>query len=119
MGIIEIEGMEFFAHHGCYPEEKITGNNFIVDLMIEADCSKAAVTDKIEDAVNYHTVYLLVKKEMESSSNLLENVAHRIINSLKNNVKGIIRVKIKVSKVFPAMGGHVKKVSVTLDEKFV
>ena len=29
-GIIEIEGMEFYAFHGCFEAEQIVGNKFIV-----------------------------------------------------------------------------------------
>lgn len=29
-GIIEIEGMEFFAYHGCFEAEQIVGNKFMV-----------------------------------------------------------------------------------------
>ena len=29
-GIIEIEGMEFFAFHGCYETERVVGNKFMV-----------------------------------------------------------------------------------------
>ena len=28
-GIIEIEGMEFFAYHGCFEAEQIVGNKFM------------------------------------------------------------------------------------------
>ena len=32
MGIIEIEGMQFYAFHGHYKEEQIVGSRFLVDL---------------------------------------------------------------------------------------
>ncbi|MFC2119233.1 dihydroneopterin aldolase, partial [Bacteroidota bacterium] len=75
MGQIQIEGMEFYAHHGHFAEERIIGNKFLLDLFIDTDCKKAAETDKLEDALNYQEVYEIVKQQMEIKSHLLENVA--------------------------------------------
>ena len=33
MGKVELCGMRFFAHHGCFAEEKTIGNYFIVDFV--------------------------------------------------------------------------------------
>jgi dihydroneopterin aldolase len=64
MSLITIEGMEFFAYHGCFKEEQIIGTKFLVDLYIESDTIEAEETDKLSKTINYQTVYLLVKKEM-------------------------------------------------------
>ncbi len=47
MSTIALEGMEFFAYHGCFEEEKIIGTRFIVDLYIDADTSEAEKTDDL------------------------------------------------------------------------
>ena len=89
MGFIDIEGMEFYAYHGHYREEQIVGNKFLIDLKIEADCSVPANSDDIKDAVNYQTAYKIIKKEMQKKSNLLENIAGRILDSIYENMKNI------------------------------
>ncbi len=114
MGIIEIEGMEFYAYHGHYEEEQIVGNRFLIDLKIETNCKKASKTDDINDAVNYQTVYKIIKEQMQIKSHLLENIAQRILDALYEKVEGIDRATIKLSKMNPPMGGKIKKVSVTL-----
>jgi len=114
MGFIEIEGMEFYAYHGHYEEEQIVGNRFLVDLKIETDCRKAAESDKIEDAVNYQTAYKIIKAEMQKKSNLLENIAGRIVEALYENLDNMKSVSIKLSKMNPPMGGKIKKVSITM-----
>jgi len=115
MGVIEIEGMEFYAYHGHFAEEQIVGNRFIVDLAIFTDCSKAAKSDELNDALNYQSVYLIVNKEMQIKSRLLENVAGRILNRLYEDFKSIEKAKVKISKLNPPMGGQIEKVSVTLE----
>jgi dihydroneopterin aldolase len=114
--MIEIEGMEFYAFHGHFEVEKIAGNRFIVNLSIEADCSKAAQTDRLEDTLDYQKAYLAVKEEMAIPSDLLEHVAQRIISRIRHEFPQAIKVKVKVSKMNPPMGGQIEKVSVTLEE---
>lgn len=114
MSQISINGMEFFAYHGCFEEEQIIGTNFIVDLEIETDTSKSEETDKLSDTINYQEVYLLIKKEMEQNSKLLEHVGKRILNSLTTQFSEIEKTKIKISKINPQLGGKLDNVSITL-----
>lgn len=117
MGIIEVEGMEFYAYHGCFAEEQIVGNRFLVDLRMEADCSKPELSDHIADAVNYQSAYQIVKSEMEIKSHLLEHVAQRILTKLFEKLSGIDVATVKVSKMNPPMGGEIRSVSVSLTKK--
>jgi dihydroneopterin aldolase len=114
MGLIRIEDMEFYAFHGHYREEQIVGNHFLVDVTIEADTDKAGKSDELRDTLNYQTAYLLVKKEMETTSNLLEHIATRILDALYRELPGINKATVKVSKLNPVMGGRIGRVSVEL-----
>ena len=116
MGLIEIEGMEFYAYHGCFKEEQIVGNKFLIDLSIEADCVEASKTDNLNDAVNYQAAYTIVKEEMGKKSHLLENIANRILDSLYKKLPNILSATVKVSKINPPMGGKIEKVSLTLSK---
>ncbi|MBI9067476.1 MAG: dihydroneopterin aldolase [Salinivirgaceae bacterium] len=116
MGIIEIEGMEFYSYHGCFTEEQIVGNKFMVDLRLEADCSKAEISDHINDAVNYQIAYQIIKEEMAKKSHLLENIAYRILQHLFKKLVQIDRARVKVCKVNPPLGGKIQHVSVTLEK---
>lgn len=114
MGIIEIEGMEFYAYHGCFKEEQVVGNRFLVDIYIETDTTKPEKTDNIVDALNYQRVYEIISEEMELKSHLLEHIGRRVLDRLNKDFSEIIKAKIKVSKMNPPMGGQIEKVSVTL-----
>lgn len=117
MGVIEIKGMEFYAYHGCFKEEQIVGNKFMVDLKLEGDSNQAEISDDINDAINYQIAYELIKKEMEIKSHLLENIAHRILKSLFGKLVGIDVATVKVAKINPPMGGKIEHVSVSLTKK--
>ena len=114
MGKIDLENMEFYAYHGCFKEERIVGNKFLVNLSIETDLSTAASTDNIKDALNYQTAYKIVKEQMQIKSHLLENIAKRILDALYVEFDTIDSAKVKISKMNPPMGGKMKCVSVTL-----
>jgi len=114
MGIIEIEGMKFYAFHGHFESEQVVGNEFIVNLMLETDCDAAAISDNLDDALNYQSAYDIVKKEMGVPSHLLENVAKRVLDSLYQHFTSIQKATVKISKMNPPMGGEIEKVSITL-----
>ena len=114
MGLIQIEGMEFYSFHGHYREEQIVGNKFLVDLTIETDMTKPKESDNLKDAVNYQRAYEIVKMEMEKKSHLLEHIAGRILDALYSELEGIKKVTVKVSKMNPPMGGKILAVSVVM-----
>lgn len=114
MGLIEIEGMHFYAYHGHFATEQIVGNEFEVDVALRTDCTKAGASDELEDALNYQEVYNLVKEEMQIKSKLLEHVGKRIQDRLHQTYPEIEWSRIKISKMNPPMGGEIERVSVTL-----
>lgn len=104
--MIELEGMIFFAYHGYYEEEQILGSQFIVDVYIKG---------KTQQAIDYRTIYLLVKHEMERPSKLIEHVGERIIKSFiaqgfaDTAEKGVrILIEIRIRKCNPLLGGRVQ-----------
>jgi dihydroneopterin aldolase len=115
MGMIELEGMEFYAYHGYFKSERIVGNSFEVNISIETDCETAAQSDQLADTLNYESIYRLVKEEMHQRSHLLEHVAGRILNRIKTEFDVSGKMKVKISKVRPPLGGHIKAVSVTIE----
>ncbi len=116
MGKLLLEGMEFFAYHGHYHEERIIGSKFIVDLELEYDSFPAQQDDHLRDALNYQEVYQVVKKEMDQKSHLLENVAHRILKAVRKAFPAIRAMTVKISKINPTVGGKVRQVSCILSE---
>ncbi len=114
MGLIHIEGMEFYAFHGHYKEEQIVGNKFLVDLTLETDMQVPMTSDNLKDAVNYQKAYEIVKLQMEKKSHLLEHIAGRIIDALYAEMEGIKKATVKVSKMNPPVGGKINSVSVVV-----
>lgn len=114
MGKVLLEEMQFFAYHGHYPEEKVVGNKFIVNLSFNYNSKEAEVSDNLEDAVNYQVAYKVIAREMKKSSHLLEHVGRRILDCLERELEGAEDFVLKISKMNPPMGGQMRSVSVEL-----
>jgi len=113
MGQIKLNGMEFYAYHGCYRDEQLTGNNFLVDIVMETDMEKASLSDNLNDTLNYVEVYEIVKHEMTIRSYLLEHVTARILDSFFVRFPQLVEATVSVTKLNPPIGGKVHSVCVS------
>jgi dihydroneopterin aldolase len=111
MGTIQLEGMEFFAFHGCFKEEQVIGTKFIVDLSVEVETAAAEQSDRLQDTADYVGLYQCVRQEMEQKSHLLEHVARRIVDAVCEAFPTIRVIDLKIAKINPPMGGKMHQVS--------
>ncbi len=115
MGQVSLEGMEFYARHGYYEEERVIGNKYSVDVTLDVDFSEAASDDKLDGTVNYEKVYEIVSEVMNIDAKLLEHLAGKMIKSLKSHFPAVKKVSVKVSKHNPPIKGLCKKATVSLE----
>lgn len=118
MATIALEGMRFRAHHGYYEEEQILGGDYIVDVRVTTNITKAAVDDNLEKTINYETIYLICEAEMKRNAKLLENVAERIALGIRHQFKYVKEMKVKVKKLDPPLGGIVASSWVEVDGQY-
>jgi dihydroneopterin aldolase len=96
--LVELSGLEVFGRHGVLPEER-TGQTFLYDIEIET--SDAALSDRIEDAVDYREVAELVHVLSDGKRyDLLEPLAAAIADMLVARFDAQ-RVKVRVRKPTP------------------
>ncbi len=57
--------MEFHAFHGVYPEEKMLGNRFRVDVLMKLDVPFQPENEDLSRTVDYSLVYAILKNKME------------------------------------------------------
>ena len=118
MGKIILENIRIYSNHGCLDEEALIGSDYVVDLEIEADLSKSAQTDELNDTVDYVHLNQIVKEEVSIRSKLLEKVADRVLQRIGNEISMVSFARVKLSKMNPPIGGNVEKVSIILEKKF-
>ena len=114
MYTIELEGMDFHAFHGCYELEQQTGSHFEVSLRLTTKLGMVAEDDDVTKAVNYLTVYEVVREQMQRTQCTIERVAKNIIDALHLRFPQICETECRVTKIAPPLGGKVARVSVVL-----
>ena len=98
--IVELEALEVFGRHGVLDEERGEGQNFLYDVRLEV--GDAALTDRIEDAVDYREVAECVREVSDGTQfNLLEALAAAVADALVERFD-VERVRVRVSKPSPA-----------------
>lgn len=101
---IYLRNVRFHAFHGVLPQERIVGNDYLVNLVLDYDFSSAMKTDDLQGTLNYAEVYQKVREEMAVPSKLLEHVAGRIAHRLFSNFPEIQKLQLSITKVNPPMG---------------
>lgn len=112
--IVSLEGMEFYAFHGFYEEERENGNDFVVDVHVTTDFAIASEHDDLDGTVNYEVIYAITKEEMAIPTKLLERVAQRILERLFEAFHEISCIEISVAKKNPPVGGKVNQSRITM-----
>jgi dihydroneopterin aldolase len=113
--IVALNGAEFFAYHGFYPEEQKLGNCFIVDMEVEFTPTGNINEDDLANTVNYEQLYDIACEEMKTPKKLIETVAEAIINKIKKQYTFADRIEVNIKKLNPLVGAKTKYSSVTLN----
>jgi len=112
-----LEGLEFKAYHGIYPEEKAKGGKFIVDVWFDEEVDSDKAMDDINTLINYEKVYDLIAEEMNNRRDLIEDVARNILMRLSHyRLNKSMSIRVKITKINPAgkFGSGMASVSLEL-----
>lgn len=112
---VGLEGVQFKAAIGLYPEEKILGNNFLVDFEVAFKNSKQPDTQSIEDTINYSTLYKILEMEFAQTTDLLETVAQDILDQTLLAYPFLRSIKIKIKKLNPPINAQIANAFVALN----
>jgi dihydroneopterin aldolase len=98
--VVELEGLEVFGRHGVLEEERRDGQMFLHDIRLEV--GDGALSDNIEDAVDYREVADCVLEVSEARQfNLIEALAAAVADALVSRFE-VDRVRVRVRKPQPA-----------------
>jgi len=114
VGVIKLTNIQVYAYHGCLVEEGKIGSDYRVDVAVKANLQPSAVSDQLNQTVDYVQVNRIVKEEMAIRSKLLEHVAKRIIDRILDEIPIADQATVEVSKINPPIGGNVEQVTITM-----
>lgn len=103
-GRVFVKNIRLHAFHGVMPQERITGNDYLVSVSADCPLAAAAESDSVDDTLNYAHIYNIVKEEMALQSNLVEHVAGRIGRRVLAEFPLADNVRVEVVKLNPPMG---------------
>jgi dihydroneopterin aldolase len=92
---VELAGLQVFGRHGVLEAEHREGRTFLYDVRL--DVSDAALSDRIEDAVDYRDVAACVREVSDGRRfHLLEALAAAVADALVERfpVEGV-RVRVR------------------------
>jgi 7,8-dihydroneopterin aldolase/epimerase/oxygenase len=100
--VVEVEGLELQGHHGASTEEQERGQRFLFDLRLEV--SDAALSDRLEDAVDYREVARCVQGVSGGRRfALLEALAAAVADAIVERFPvEAVRVRVRKPDVRPA-----------------
>jgi dihydroneopterin aldolase len=94
--LVDLHGLEIFGSHGVTEEERATGQTFLFDIQLEV--SDAALSDRLEDAVDYVEVAECVRGVSDGRQfALLEALAAAAADEIVTRFP-VARVRVRVRK---------------------
>jgi dihydroneopterin aldolase len=97
---VELDSLEVFGRHGVLEEERRAGGTFLYDIRLEV--GDGALSDRIEDAVDYREVAECVREISDGQRfNLIEALAAAVADALFARFE-VERVRVRVRKPQPA-----------------
>ena len=112
MATIALEGMRFFAYHGVFAAERISGNHFEVDVWVDTGDVPLPDSDHIADALDYGKIYAVTQGVMAEPKNLLETLVNAIGQGVRAEFPAAASVRVRVAKENPPVAGACRRSSV-------
>lgn len=100
--MVSLKGLRFWSFHGVFPEERVLGNWFTVNLEVEFTTTQPIV--ELENTIDYGTLFQWMKEEMDIPTALLEELASRMVEKCKNRISSLKKVQIEIQKQQPSIG---------------
>jgi|JI6StandDraft_1071083.scaffolds.fasta_scaffold382855_2 dihydroneopterin aldolase len=113
---IGLEGMEFYAYHGVYEEERKIGGKYIVDVLVYTNAVDAELHDDLNGTVNYEQIYKVVEQNMQQPVKLIERLVRKIMDDIRLFVVKEDTIRIKIRKLNPPLGAKVKASVVEMED---
>lgn len=114
---ISVLGIRGFGHHGVLESERHTGQEFIVDIVLEVNTSESARFDDLTLTVDYSDVAKRVHAFIVGDPmQLIETLANRIATDLLG-IERVLAVTVTVHKPHAPIPVDFSDVTVTITRK--
>ncbi|MEO6188131.1 MAG: dihydroneopterin aldolase [Ginsengibacter sp.] len=101
---VQLHELKFHAFHGIFEEEKILGNDYVVNASAEFHEAESVITS-IHHTINYVEIYRIIKIRMEEPTPLLETLLMQIGNDIYKTFPEARSIHISIQKMHPPIEG--------------
>ena len=114
---IELHGIVLHAFHGVLETERRDGQRFLVDVELDLVSEDAALTDSIDDAVDYRDVVARIREISDARSyRLLEAFVAALAEALLHEFP-VTAVRVRVRKPDVVLDPPVEFAAVSLERR--
>lgn len=105
MPVLKLNKLEFIAYHGYYPEERVLGGKFEVDITIHFQLTEELLSDQLENTVNYEELYDIIYSHMNIPCKLIETVGINILRQISEKWPYLSEAVLSIRKLSPVIRG--------------
>lgn len=102
---VALHDVKCYAFHGYYPEEQLTGTQFLVSVSV--DFIHSGNTENLQHTVNYEILNGIIRKEMNKTQKLLETVVKHILEQVLECFPFVTACVVGIKKLHPPMEGEI------------
>lgn len=113
-----IKNLKIFAYHGVNEEEKINGQNFLIDAEIATNKLDGYENDKLENVLNYSKLVKEISAFFKKESyDLIEKAAEETARRLIQNFPQINEINLTVKKPEAPISADFDYVAIKISRK--
>ncbi len=101
---VQLHNLLFNSFHGIHEEEKILGNDYVVNISVELK-EESPVIRSIHETINYAEIYKIIKMRMAIPTPLLETVIMETGKSIHQKFPELQSIYISIEKMHPPIEG--------------
>lgn len=98
-----------------YEEEKILGNQFVLNCKVGIENKKV---NHLNDTIDYAKLLHIIKEYFNNATPLLETLAQNIERDIKTEFESIKYFYISIQKKYPALSAVVESSEIIIEKKY-
>lgn len=103
---VGLEKVRFSGPIGYFEEERLLKSTFLVDISVEMTVDDTTIDyENLDHTVDYSILYEICANEFSKEVRLIETVAHRILNQIKDRFPFVEAISLCIKKLNPPIQG--------------
>tara|TARA_B110000116_G_scaffold239576_1_gene227091 strand:+ start:415 stop:783 length:369 start_codon:yes stop_codon:yes gene_type:complete len=94
---LKLKDITIFGFHGLYKHEKESGQNFLINLIV--NYYPININDDIKSYINYISLYNFIKEKFNANRyDTLESLINQLIIDIEKKFKLVFYIKLSIEK---------------------